>query len=85
LKKIWIQNRIPQNWYRGIIVPSYKKGDRKQCGNYRGITVLCQTFKIYERTLVNKMILKIKGKLVELYTFRNVRVTTDLIFGITVD
>jgi hypothetical protein len=29
--------------------------------------------------------LKIKGKLVELYTFRNVRVTTDLIFGITVD
>jgi hypothetical protein len=29
LRKIRIENRIPEDWCRGIIVPIYKKGDRK--------------------------------------------------------
>jgi hypothetical protein len=52
----------------------------KQCENYRGITMLCQTFKIYNRILANKIMKKIKGKLAELYAFRAGRVTADLIF-----
>jgi hypothetical protein len=44
---------------------------------------LCQTFKIYERILANKIIKEIKGKLAEeLYAFRAGRATTDLTFGI---
>jgi hypothetical protein len=82
LRKVWIEKRIPEDWYKGIIVPNYK-GDRKQHGNYRGITLLCQTFKIYERIFVNKMRVEIKGKLIEeLYAFRKGKVTTDLISGI---
>jgi hypothetical protein len=34
--KISTENRIPEDWYKGIIMPIYKKGDRKQHGNYRG-------------------------------------------------
>jgi hypothetical protein len=63
LRKIWIEKRILEDWYKEIIVPVYKKGDRKQCGNHRRIELLCQIFKINERILVNKMTLEIKGKL----------------------
>jgi hypothetical protein len=53
---------MPEDCYKGIIVPIYKKGDRKQCGNYRGIMLLRQTFKIYKKLLVNKKIKEIKEK-----------------------
>jgi hypothetical protein len=45
LRRMWTENRIPEDWYKGIIVPIYKMGVRKQCGNYKGIMLLCQTFK----------------------------------------
>jgi hypothetical protein len=82
LKKIWTENRIPDDWYKRITVPIYKKGDMEQYGNHKGITFLCQTLKIYERILVYKMTLEIKGKLAELFTFRKGMANTDLIFGI---
>jgi hypothetical protein len=37
MRKIWTENKIPGEWHKGIIVPIYKKGDRKLCSNYRGI------------------------------------------------
>jgi hypothetical protein len=30
LRRIWTEGRIPENWYKGIIIPIYKGGDRKQ-------------------------------------------------------
>jgi hypothetical protein len=54
MREILIENRIPEDWCKGIIVPVYKKGDRKQCVNYKGITLLCQTLRIYGRILVSK-------------------------------
>jgi hypothetical protein len=35
MRKIWLENKIPGDWYKGIRVPIYKKGDRKICNNYR--------------------------------------------------
>jgi hypothetical protein len=80
LRRIWTENKIPDYWYKGIIIPVYKKGGRKQYGNFRGIILPCQTFKIYERILADKMIKEIKGKLAELYAFRAGRATTDMSF-----
>ena len=32
---------IPSDWIRGLVVPIWKgKGDRQDCNNYRGITLL---------------------------------------------
>jgi hypothetical protein len=80
LRKTWVDNRIPEDWCKEIIVSTYKMGDRKQCGNYSEITLLCQTLKIYRRILVNKMTLQYEGKLGELHQFRKGWGTTDLIF-----
>lgn len=38
-----------------IIIGIHKKGDTKVCSNYRGITFLCTTYKVYERILENKL------------------------------
>jgi hypothetical protein len=82
LRRIWAENRIPEDWRTGLITPVYKR-NRKQCGNYGEITLLCQTFQIYERILANKMTKEIKGKKAEeLHALRAGRVATHLIFGI---
>jgi hypothetical protein len=53
-----------------------------KCGNCTGITLLWQTFKIYERILVHKITLEIKKLVEQQYTFRKERATTNLSFGI---
>ena len=37
IQEIWDARKIPQDWKDASIVPLFKKGDRKDCGNYRGI------------------------------------------------
>jgi hypothetical protein len=66
MTKMWLENKIPGDWYKGIIVPIYKKGDKKKiCNNYREITLLSQTFKTYERIMANKLAKEIETKLEE--------------------
>ncbi|XP_051916968.1 uncharacterized protein LOC127597715 [Hippocampus zosterae] len=36
----WSTGRVPLDWQTGVVVPLFKKGDRRVCSNYRGITLL---------------------------------------------
>lgn len=63
--KIWKETKIPQEWEVGIIVPIFKKGDTKECKNYRGITLLSVVAKVYERILEEKLRNKIEQQLAE--------------------
>ena len=37
----WNTGIIPTDWKRGLVVPLWKgKGDRRDCNNYRGVTLL---------------------------------------------
>ena len=38
--KIWVQERVPDEWLKGIIVKLPKKSDLMDCNNWRGITLL---------------------------------------------
>ena len=38
----WKDGEVPGDWTKAAIVPVYKgKGDKSECGNYRGISLLC--------------------------------------------
>ena len=53
---IWQTCEIPPEWRRSIIVPLYKgKGDRRECGNYRDISLLSVPGKIFARVLLDRI------------------------------
>jgi hypothetical protein len=41
---------LPEEWKESIIIPIYKKSDKTNCGNYKGITLLPTTYKILPTT-----------------------------------
>lgn len=81
--KLWSEEKIPKEWEVGQIVPIHKKGDNKQCNNYRGITLLSIPLKIYEHILEKKLRVTIEPTLLETQSgFRRGRSAQDHIFTI---
>jgi hypothetical protein len=37
---VWNKEELPDQWKESIIVPIHKKGDKTDCNNYRGISLL---------------------------------------------
>ena len=56
LLQIWDQERMPEERKIGIICPIFKKGDRRECSNYRGITFLNITYKIFTCLISNRSV-----------------------------
>ncbi|KAK3519394.1 hypothetical protein QTP70_027533 [Hemibagrus guttatus] len=46
---------VPLDWVTGVVVPLFKKGDRRMCSNYRGITLLSLPGKVYSRVLERRV------------------------------
>jgi hypothetical protein len=49
---VWNKEELPQQWKESIIVPIYKKGDKTDCNNYRGISLLSTAYKILSNILL---------------------------------
>ncbi|KAK3524458.1 hypothetical protein QTP70_029309 [Hemibagrus guttatus] len=51
----WRSGTVPLDWATGVVVPLFKKGDRRVCSNYRGITLLSLPGKVYSRILERRV------------------------------
>jgi hypothetical protein len=74
---------LPEQWKESIVVPVYKKGDKTDCSNYRGISLLSTTYKILSNMFFSRLTRyaeEIIGD--DQCGFRRNRSTTDHIFCI---
>ena len=53
---IWNKEELPEEWKQSIIVPICKKGDKTDCSNYRGTSILPTTYRILSNILLSRLI-----------------------------
>ena len=49
--KIWKTQQWPQNWKRSVFIPSPKKGNAKECSDYRTIALISHASKVMLKIL----------------------------------
>ena len=79
----WENGTLPQDFRDAVIVSLYKnKGEKSECSNYRGITLLSIAGKILARVLLNRHIPTIaqENTSESQCGFRSNRRTVDMIF-----
>jgi hypothetical protein len=74
---------LPQQWKESIILPIYKKGDKTDSNNYRGISRLSTAYKILSIIILAKLTPYVNEIIGDHQCgFRRNRSTTDQIFYI---
>ena len=48
---VFSTERVPRDWQCGVVCPIFKKGERTECKNHRGVMLLSHTGKIYNRII----------------------------------
>jgi hypothetical protein len=82
IKLIW-NKELPHQWKESVVVPIYKNGDKTECSNYRGISLLPISYKILSDIFLSRLIPyadEIIGD--HHYGFRRKRSKIDQIFNI---
>jgi hypothetical protein len=51
----WEKERIPKEWRKSVIFPIHKKEIKLVCTSYKGITLLCITYKVFTKIVRHKL------------------------------
>ena len=52
---IWRQGKVPQQWKDAVITVLHKKGDKTECGNYRGISLVSHAGKVFLKVAARRL------------------------------
>ena len=64
LGRVWDEVEVPKDWESGIVMPLFKKGDRMDLDNYRGITLMEVVAKVFSGILRDRLEKFYEGKIV---------------------
>ena len=79
----WKTQQWPQDWKRPIFIPTPKKGNAKECSNYRTIALISHASKLMLKILQARLQLYMKSELPDVQAdFRKGRGTRDQIANI---
>jgi hypothetical protein len=56
IQQAWTGETLPRSWIEGVLCPVYKKGDKLDCKNYRGICLLNVTYKVFAKILYDRLL-----------------------------
>ena len=77
-EQIWKTQPWPQDWKRSVFIPIPKKGNAKECSNYRTIALISHTSKVMLKILQARLQWYVNCELPDVQTgFRKGRGTTD--------
>ena len=79
----WEQRIVPEDWQRAKVVPIWKKkGSKKDCSSYRGISLPSHVWKMYEKILEQRTRAKTEHLSDAQFGFRKGRGCTDAVFAL---
>ena len=82
-QQIWKTQQWPQDWKRSVFIPTPKKGNAKQCSNYRTIAFISHTSKVMLKILQARLQQYVNRELPDVQAgFRKGRGTRDQIANI---
>jgi len=81
ISKVWTTEKLPDDWKVAVVCPIHKKGDKQDCNNYRGKSLLNVVYKIFSNCILDRIKEK-DDQIIGHYQgrFRTNRSTTDQIF-----
>jgi len=65
INSIWKKEKLLEEWKKSIIIHIHKKGDKTDCNNYGGISLLPTTYRILSNILLSRLF-HIRRKLPEI-------------------
>ena len=82
-QQIWETQKWPQDWKRSVFIPTPKKGNAKECSNYRTIALISHTSQVMLKILQARLQQYVNHELPDAQAgFRKGRGTRDQITNI---
>ena len=82
-QQIWKTQQWPQDWKRSVFIPIQKKGNAKECSDYRTIALISHASKVMLKILQARLQQSVNHELLDVQAgFRKGRGTRDQIANI---
>ena len=63
IAKVWESGEWPEDWVRSVFIPLHKKGDSRDCSNYRTISLVSHASKVLLQIILERIRAKVETEL----------------------